>query len=220
MYPQPQKKSSSRPTIAGILLILAALFGVVTAVAFIYISSVYDEGGILEPDAVIEGEVVYAANDTAVANVLVKIEDSEEQNYTDSEGRFRFDELATGKYTIFVNKTGYKSVYKDVYITEPDEKLKITIELEEGEGEIRDEETDISSLWTKNLFLTCGVLILVFSLFAFIGGIFAFKRNNYWLALLGSVFGMFALGAGIGFVFSLIALFMLLLSRNEFDQNE
>jgi hypothetical protein len=221
-YNMPRRQGSSRTTIAGILLILSALFGVIMAISFVYISSIYDEGGIFDPDGIIEGKVEFVGNETDVENINVTLKspDGEEKGLTDSEGEFRFSRLTTGKHTIIVNKTGYKTVYEEVFFSGPGETKSVTIELEEGNGETRNEVSETVSVWNQNLFLTCGVLVIVFSFIAFMGGIFAIKRTNYWLALLGSVAGIFALGIGLGFIFSLIALFLLLTSRNEFKQDE
>jgi hypothetical protein len=221
-YNYPQRRSSSRTTIAGILLILAAIFGIVMAVGFIFISSIYDEGGYLEPDGVIEGEVVLPGNETDASNILVLLESvhRDESDYTDSDGLFRFTDLEIGKYTVVINHSGYKTHYYEVNIEGPGEVKEITIELQEGQGEVREEAEGQESMWNQNLFLVCGVMTIVFSLITFMGGVFAIKQTNYWLALLGSVTGIFAIGVGLGFIFSLIALIMLLLARNDFKHDE
>lgn len=63
----------------------------------------------------------------------------------------------------------------------------------------------------------CGVLILVFGLFLLIGGIFAIKRIHWGISLIGAILGIFSVGPWfLGSLLSIIALILLVISRDEF----
>ena len=64
----------------------------------------------------------------------------------------------------------------------------------------------------------CGVLFLVFGVIVGIGGVFAFKRRHQMLALVAAVFGMLGVGPfSLGSLLSLIALVLLAISANDFE---
>ncbi len=63
----------------------------------------------------------------------------------------------------------------------------------------------------------CGGLDILFGLASLAAGVFALRRSNFGLALLGAVLGMLGLGLLIGALFGLIAVILIAISRNEFD---
>jgi hypothetical protein len=187
-----------------------------------FVLSVLDFDDILDQsvypseDKIIAGRIVYAENGTPASDVSVTIKQLDENMTTNETGEFFFSEVNAGEYTIIINKSGYKTIEKEIYIRLRDEKENYDFELEEGEGEILEEAKDTSSAWANSLFGICGVLILVFSIIAIFGAIAALKRTNYWLALLGSLFGILSIGLGLGLILSIVALILLLLSKNSF----
>jgi len=60
-------------------------------------------------------------------------------------------------------------------------------------------------------------IFIIFSLFAIIGSIFAFKRRYFLFAVICSVIGIFSIGLFIGLVLAIIAAILLFLSRDEFE---
>jgi len=65
------------------------------------------------------------------------------------------------------------------------------------------------------VFAAIGAILAVISL---LGGIFATQRRHAGLAIIGAIFGIFAIGPyGIASILSLIALLLLAVSHNEFD---
>ena len=67
------------------------------------------------------------------------------------------------------------------------------------------------------LLMICGVIGLIFAIFALIGGIVAFQKKYWGVALAGSILGLLSLGwFFLGSIFSLIALVLIAISRNEF----
>jgi len=62
------------------------------------------------------------------------------------------------------------------------------------------------------LFAICGAIWLILSIIAMVGGVFAIKRTHFGLAILG---GILSLIFG-GFIFGLIGLILVALSKKEF----
>ena len=62
----------------------------------------------------------------------------------------------------------------------------------------------------------CGGLDSLFGVIAIVGGISALKREGFAIALVGAILGMLGFGFLIGFVFGLIALVLIAISRQEF----
>lgn len=64
---------------------------------------------------------------------------------------------------------------------------------------------------------TCAIIGCIISFFPILGGILALKRKLWGIALAGSILGLFSLGMFFtSSVLSLIALILLLISKNEF----
>lgn len=70
--------------------------------------------------------------------------------------------------------------------------------------------------WGGAFLLVCGVLALVFSIIAIVGGIFALQRRGWAIAVTGGILGMLAVGFFIGFILGLIGLILIAISRAEF----
>ena len=83
----------------------------------------------------------------------------------------------------------------------------------EGNGEIQDGEYPPWD-FISNIMIVCAVLIIIFSIFAILGGIYALKRKKFGVAILGAVLGLFTI---FGTIFALIAVLILALSRKEFN---
>jgi hypothetical protein len=63
----------------------------------------------------------------------------------------------------------------------------------------------------------CGGLDFVFGLASIAAGVFALQRKSFMLCVIGAVLGMLGLGLLIGFVFGLIALILIAISKEEFS---
>ncbi len=61
------------------------------------------------------------------------------------------------------------------------------------------------------------VPLVVFSAFAFAGSVTAFKRQYFVFTAVCAVVGIFSVGLFIGFVLSIVALALLIISRDEFE---
>jgi hypothetical protein len=61
------------------------------------------------------------------------------------------------------------------------------------------------------------VLILIFSILAVIGAYLAFNQVLFWPCSVSAFFGMLSFGFGLGFFTGLIALIMILSSKDKFQ---
>lgn len=218
--PPPTASENPRPLIAGAFLIIVFIMGLVTSAGVLF-------GLFLDPDTYledfstdsrnsrVEGRITYAGNGSNAPEISITLEPGGLTTITDENGTFNFFHLKNGKYTMMIQKSGYKTIVWVFYITESNQHLKLEAELEPGQGEKHKEEADPFK-WSTALIQVCGVLILLFSIMALIGAICAFLRKNFWLALLGAACGIFTIGLVIGFFFSIAALILLLLSRESF----
>jgi len=65
--------------------------------------------------------------------------------------------------------------------------------------------------------IACGVIGIILSIIALLGGVMALQRKKWGIALAGSILGLFTLGYLIGSILSLIALILIAISRKEFQ---
>jgi DNA-directed RNA polymerase subunit RPC12/RpoP len=82
------------------------------------------------------------------------------------------------------------------------------------------EELDFVNMYLSGLNidkLVVSVGIAVFSAFAIIGSLSAFRRRYFLLTLLCAILSIFALGLFVGLVLSIVALVFIILSRDEFE---
>lgn len=71
------------------------------------------------------------------------------------------------------------------------------------------------------VFNSCGILAIGLSFFTILGGILTLKRQMFWFALIGGIFGIFAIAPLFFFIpniLSLIGAIFVLRSRRDFEQ--
>ncbi len=87
-------------------------------------------------------------------------------------------------------------------------------------ADIEDEiDEDIDLDFVETISEVCGILLVVFGIILLVGGICAIKRIYWGVAIGGSIVGIFSLGPMyLGSVFSVIALILLFISKDEFDK--
>jgi len=69
----------------------------------------------------------------------------------------------------------------------------------------------------SGIIIACMAMILIFSIFALIGGIMAIQRKMFGLAVTGAILGMFCIGpVFISSVLSLIGLILIIVAKDEF----
>ena len=61
------------------------------------------------------------------------------------------------------------------------------------------------------------IFIIIFSIFALIGSMTVFKRRYYVFSALCAFIGIFSIGLFVGFILSIVALELIIVSRDEFE---
>jgi len=69
------------------------------------------------------------------------------------------------------------------------------------------------TLGLSSIVVVCGAIVAILGVVAVLGGVFAIRRKNFTLAILGSIFGL--LGAYI--IVPIIGLILIALSKDEFS---
>ena len=235
-YPPPprqKKRPSSKPKVVGGLLVVVAVLGLVMAamsfmgMAFFNEASEWfpgEEGDTMD----VEGRVT-SLNGTGLDGAFVNVVDEGLAATTDGEGYYVIYNVPIGDQMIRCTKDGYITINRRVTVMAdifrggepggPGEPFTTSADfaLAEGTGEITTGtwvDTDMFDL--RALWLTCSVIMVITSLLALLGAFYAFKRTNMMWVLIGCVAGIFTVGFLIGTVLAFIALFILLLSMDEF----
>ena len=235
-YEPPRVKPgrSSKPGIAGALLIIAAVIGLIFSIAIIGMSTFvgdFGEGfeiwGVSDKGDV-SGEITHL-NGTPVENVTISIVGENLNTQTDSDGLYIIYNVPTGNQKIRIEKEGYNTIIYKAFISPSDSEWEDR-EKHDGKWETGNEFDFTISEGDQVLergtyppfgiisgfMIVCGIVMLVFSIIALIGGIYAIQRRNFAFAIAGAVLGILTVG---GTLFALIALFILIISRNEFTKS-
>jgi MFS family permease len=72
--------------------------------------------------------------------------------------------------------------------------------------------------WYLSIFIICGIVMIIFSIFALLGGILSLKRKMWGIAITCSVLGLFSYGFLVSSILSLVALILIAISKEEFEQ--
>jgi hypothetical protein len=227
--PRYAKKKSSKPTVAGVLLIIAAILGLIAGVAAVGIGGVGFGMFYEDSEGDIFGTVTYQ-NGTGIENVTVSIVGEDLSTQTDKDGYYAIYNVPSGNHKIRVEKDGYNTIIYKTFISDSDFNLEDPengddhhdVESEDNEIDFiltaGDEELErgTSTPWglIEGFLVICGALIIIFSIFAMIGAVHALRRRSWKLALLGSILGLFTI---FGTLFALIAILIIALSRDEFN---
>lgn len=238
-YPPPprlkQPRVSNKPKVVGSLLVVVAVLGLGMAIVFGLIGMAFT-GSIGEWFPGEEGDTmtvtgrVTSLNGTAVPGAVVQVVDEALSGVTDEDGYYIIYNVPIGDQTIRCEKEGYTTVNRrvtvmvDIFNGDPiepgqDWDQTVNFALTSGSGEVTtgtwmDEDMfEFGAFW-----MTCMVIMIVASVLSLMGAFFAFKRTNLMFVLVGTVAGIFTVGFFIGSVLAFIALFILLLSLDEFRQ--
>lgn len=227
--PRVPKRISSKPTIAGALLIIHAIVSFVAVGVLIPLALVF--GGMgegfeffgMDDKADITGTVVF--NDgTPATNVTISIEGEPLSTQTNENGEYFLFNVPTGNQKIRVEKDGYNTIIYKAFINPSDSR-------QEG-GDDRKRENEFNFTLTPGdqtiergshppleligiVTFICAGLVVILAIISLIGGIYAIKRERYKMAIVGAIAGIVSLG-----LLALIALFILILSKDEFKKPE
>lgn len=236
-YEPPRAKPgrSSKPGIAGALLIVAGVIGLIASIAIVGMSTFvgdFDEGfevwGVSD-EGDVSGVITYL-NGTPVENVTISIVGENLSTQTDTNGLYIIYNVPTGNQELKVEKEGYNTIVYKAFINPSDSEWEdrekhnggwdtgneFDFTISEGDLVLK-RGTHPPFGIISGFMIICGIVMIVFSIIALIGGIYAIQRRNFAFAIAGAVLGILTVG---GTLFALIALFILIISRNEFKKKD
>lgn len=241
-----KKNESSKPVIAGSLLLIIGIIGI--------IFSTFVIGGGFALDAFedipfqgftithIEG-VIQDSNSNPIDNVSISLVDSHLQTMTDKNGSYQILGIPSGYHKLIIQKNGYNTLIYNTYIisnTDSNEFMKMEDNSNDNPLVIDNEQfnfqlsigSETFEYGSENpphkeifeqfggLISGVGIITLICSLLAIIGGYFAINRKKYVIVVLCSIAAIFSFGFFIGSLLAIIALIIIIISSNEFDNKE
>jgi hypothetical protein len=224
--PRMQKPRSSKPTIAGVLLLIQAITSIALVVLLIgaglFVSDLGDGFELFgeEGKGDISGTVTYL-NGTFVENATITVMDTQFITQTNENGDYLIYNVPAGNHRIMVEKEGYNTIILKTFVNSQNVDMSTDSSYDDNEFDFvlteGDETIERGSYppldLIKNLMVVCGVVLIILSILVLLGAYASFKRNNYKLAIVGAIAGVITLG-----LFAFIALFILLLAKDEFKK--
>lgn len=209
LHPLVKRKPTKMPVIAGILLIVASLLGISMGAALLF-----SESEALHGSGIYEGMVVDEKG-VAIEGAEIYVVDGSPKKVTetDENGYFLIENLSAGKHRIMVKKEGYVTKNVTIGVFPFKSFLKEKIVLRSGEGW---EKKKNLSAWVFDILPVFSAAIIILSIPPLIGGVFAIMKKFEIVAIIGAIFGIFSIGFIIGSILSIVALILLLISREEF----
>jgi hypothetical protein len=213
-----QKPRTSKPQIAGALLIIVFILGAIMGGLLGFGSGMIDEaidnvGGTGEFKGVVKD-----ANGS-LPNVTVSlVNDPNISDTTDEDGKFSL-EVPTGYQKINLSKENYTTLIVRILVLPGMEAIKEKFVMEEGSGNksIDSESVKIFEE-VKDMLPIFSAIFIAFAIIALFGGIFSIHRKYFAIAIVGSIFGILSFGFFIGTILSVAALILILLSKEEFGE--
>lgn len=200
------KPKTNRPSIAAILLICVFLIGLATAVySETFIETSLDVTSSLGLSGTVE---IYITNQSNVSLTNVSITLNNEKIEHKNDGYYYKSKVEPGLHIIELKKENYTIQEIEILVT-PFFNSNIDIQMEEGTGNIKEIKYDT---------IGCSIIIAIFSAFALFAILSCLRRQHVDVALASSFFGIFSFGFFlIGSILSFIALIIIFISRDEFQ---
>ncbi len=226
-------KGSQKPGIAGALLIICGIIGILFGTVLLATAPFVDElidNNWSAATRVIRGRVT-TVNGTPIANATITVHDDNLTVTTNASGAYVIHGVPVGYCEITVEKTGYRTVRYKTFIVEkgtggsqPGSKVEtgddveLDFTLRKGAG-TRTYGVPVATFARMGMTIF-GAISLFFALVALVGGLYALKRRKLWLVVLGSILGFLSVGFAIGSILALVALFIAILARKEFARSK
>ena len=202
------KPLTRKPVIAAILLAAVFALGITTAAfseTFVETSlEVLSNTGVT---GTVEFFVIDQSNET-LENVEIIIDDI--SGATNESGIYIFENVTLGIQNVEISLLEYKTQIHEILVV-PVVGSYNKVTMEEGIGEDH----------TAFDILGCSIILVIFSVFALLGSFSCLKRRNLDVAIAGSAIGIFVFGFFmIGSLLSIIALIMIIMSKEEFENGK
>ena len=219
------KEKTNKPMIAGILLVIVFISAIITSSSVLitiepmktnekFLNNIFASIG----EVTITGTVLDNITKQPIKNVTISVVDTNISTFSKN-GSFELKNVPVGYRTLNISAEDYKALHVKIFLLKnlfSKEKIKQDFYLDKGSGVEEKEERGLLNLLIKSWYI-CSILIIIFGLLALVGAIACFMRKYIIIALIGSIFGIFTFGIiFIGPLCSIIALIIILLSREEF----
>ena len=219
------KEKTNKPMIAGILLVIVFISAIITSSSVLitiepmktnekFLNNIFASIG----EVTITGTVLDNITKQPIKNVTISVVDTNISTFSKN-GSFELKNVPVGYRTLNISAEDYKTLHVKIFLLKnlfSKEKIKQDFYLDKGSGVEEKEERGLLNLLIKSWYI-CSILIIIFGLLALVGAIACFMRKYIIIALIGSIFGIFTFGIiFIGPLCSIIALIIILLSREEF----
>ena len=209
------KPSSSKPMIAGILLIIVFILGIIMGGLIGFSEDLIGEGVSQMGGTGSYGAIVKDENGDPLANVtVILVNNPNIYTETDENGKFLLENVPTGYQKINLSKDGYESLIIKTLIF-PGKFEEDGFVMKEGSGERRVESLAVKAI---DFLPICSVVFIIFAVIALLGGILSIRRKNLLVAVVCSILGIFSIGFLVGSILSIAALILILLSKEEFGE--
>ncbi len=232
--PPPRRKHSDKPKIAGGLLLVVGILGLIMG-SFMVAGGIYVEsGGTFDMGS---GQIditgmVLAADGTPIDNATLTIAGTHITVLTDSTGHYQMLGVPTGYQLLTVEKSGFNTlehhvliinadsgtneVFEDMMVISEDSELNFNLTTGSDTYVYGEEGKMFAEEGMGPLILAFGVVFILCSIGAMVGGAYALKREKYPVVIVGAILGIFSVGFGLGIVLAIVALIILILASDEF----
>ncbi len=163
----------------------------------------------------IDGAVIDYYTGRPIANCIIKIAETGQQDVTNSDGYYFISRVEVGDIEIVAEANGYSKIIKKVTVA-PEQPANFNLELKPGVNVERFDETILMVQKSENTINVFAVIIILFAFFALLAAILIYYRNMFKICALSAFFSILSFGAGVGFVLGLVALILILLSGSSF----
>ncbi len=210
--------------IAGAFLIVAGVLCVMLSsimlAAELFAWDANDDVSTFQGISTVHGLISFP-NGTGVEGAKVSVSNSGLEGVTNETGAYIIRGVPNGACDIKVEKAGYKTIIYHTTLADnawTSNSYDFTIVPGEGTMKYGYNENNALELRGWSFASSCTALTMVGGILALVGGVEARKGKRYELTIVGAIGGIVGIGFGLGALLSLIALFMLLMSADEFKK--
>jgi len=232
--PNAKPKRSSKPSVAGGLLIITGfvsiIMGIVAMTVMVgFMGGDFPMGGPSSGTGEINGQVIFQ-NMTPAENVSITVVETGQLATTNATGNYRIIGVTAGTHQLKVEFPNYKTVLQKVTVksftgmdpghTPSTDVTRVDFQLTPGDGSITIGSGSTSEDWglgfAKQMVSVCSVLWILLGILIIVGGYFSLQRQRYGVAIIGGVAGLLTPLC----ILSMIALVVLFLSGEEFRKEK